>query len=173
MPSVPLPSPSHEPAPSTEHGQAFGVVTGGGHDRFGAIADLAVFREQARELAERFAQSLGVTAEDFREDPFITVNCIGLALCWQEEMLLQQQIQRDLAVRAEALAGDYGLAMYTATKNNVHERHQKAINAAHMRSLRYREELESLVARRRRQAALAAQPAAPASPPSVRSSDPV
>lgn len=159
----PLPSPSPEPAPEvtpevTPEVAKFGVLPGGGHDRFGSIADLAVFKDDARTLGEKFAQALGVTVADFRDDPFITVNCIGLALCWQEEMLLQQQIQRDLAERAEALRGDFGKAMFTAVKNAVYERHQKAINAAHLRSMRYRDELERLIARRRKQAAAPALP---------------
>jgi hypothetical protein len=138
-----------------EHGQAppsgrFIAIQGGGHDRFGAVADLAVFREQARDLAVAYAIRLGITEQDFLTDPDVTVTCIGLALCRQEEMLLQQGIQRDLADRAEQLGGDYGMALYTATKNAVHERHQRAIDKAHQRATRYREELELLIRKRGR-----------------------
>lgn len=141
-----------------------GVVKGGAHDRFGAIADLAVFRDEIREIALRYAVSIGITPEDFKADPIITVNCFGMALALQEEMLLQQQKQRDLAERAEQLGGDHGKAMFTAAKNDAYQKIERAINAVHIRAARYREELEALIRRRRRAAAEISGGASPAGP---------
>lgn len=147
-----LSDPVQPSSQSMQHGQARSVdmkrVQGGGHDRFGPIGDLAVFRDEARDLALAYARTLGLTTEDFLNDPDVTVCCIGLALARQEEMLLQQQIQRDLSERADLAGGDYGKAMFNATKNETYARHQKSIDRMHIRASRYREELEYLVRRR-------------------------
>lgn len=140
------------------------AIQGGGHDRFGAIADLAVFALTARELADAYAIRLGITAEDIRSDPDVTIACIGLSICRQEELLLEQQIQRELSTRAEVLKGDYGMALFTATKNGVFERHRAAIDKAHYRANRYRDELKQLLkerAVRQRAAAPSTDPTAP------------
>lgn len=157
-----LPLPIQPPPPPDEPAPRLGVVKGGAHDRFGAIADLAVFQDQAREIALRYAVSIGITPEDFEADPIVTVNCFGMALALQEEMLLQQQKQRDLAERAEQLGGDHGKAMFTAVKNDAYQKIERAINAVHIRAARYRDELESLI-RRRRRAALSESGPDPAS----------
>lgn len=151
--SLPDPLPDETSPVATPAGPRPVAIQGGGHDRFGAVADLAVFRDNIRDVAEWYAQRLGVTPQDFLDDPDVTVLCIGLALCRQEEMLLYKEKQRDLADRAEAINGDYGLALFTATKNSVYERHDRAIARAHSQASRYRDELEQLLKRRKAGAA--------------------
>lgn len=148
-----LPSPVQPPEPSTPHGQGAIagriVVQGGGVDRFGVSTQLAVTQQVALDLALAYAQEYGFTEAQFRGDPEVTILCTGLALARQREFLLQQQMEADLATRAEALGGDYGAAMFGAVKNDVHGRHQKDLDKMHMRAARYRAELADLAASRK------------------------
>ena len=146
---MPLPSPlPHEPEQAPILGQI--AVQGGGLDRFGVSTQLAVVQQVALGLAANYAKEYGFTEAEFRADPEVTILCTGLALARQAEFLLHQTVQRDLAERAEVLDGDYGAALFAASRNETHLKHQKDVDKMHIRAQRYRAELKDLAEQRAR-----------------------
>lgn len=119
------------------------AIQGGGHDRFGPIIGLEVYQRNTLGLARHFAEKYGL-GDRFEVDPEVTVACTLLAVRLQRVMILLQNIEKDVAERAEAADGDYGMALFKATMAERHAKVNAEIDRNHRAARALREELEAL-----------------------------
>lgn len=137
----PLPVPS--PALSVKRGQSLVAIQGGGHDRFGPVANLAVYTKQAIDLAQVYAGEFGLL-DRFADDPEVTVVCVRLAVSRQREMLLLQTIEQDLADMAVCDGTGYARAMFLSVKRETHAAIHDEIRRLHRDATIFRRELKEL-----------------------------
>ena len=134
----PLPAP--ERAPKAPNPLA---IQGGGHDRFGPIVGLEVYQRNTMGLARHFAEKYGLL-DEFQGNPEVTVACTLLAVRLQRVMILLQNIEKDVAERAEASDGDYGRELFKSTLAGRHTTVNAEIDRNHRAARGLRDELEGL-----------------------------
>lgn len=148
-----MPQPQPEPTGLTRKAPSPLAIQGGGHDRFGPVANLAVYTKQAIDLAQTYADEFGLR-DGFKDDPEVTVLCVRLAVSRQREMLLLQTVEQELADAAmlDEDNGGYARAMFLSVKRETHASVHEEIRRLHRDAVGFRKELKEL-ARERAEAA--------------------
>lgn len=160
----PLPD-RQPPAPS---GQRPLAIQGGGHDRFGAIGGLQVYREQTLGLARFLAGQYGLAAVFEEGEPQVTVTATRYALALQEEMSLASERARriteravtDTARRRDGSQVTYSEAFASMVRSGDLEALDIKMDKLHRQTRQFRSELGELAAElaEREKQATAAEP---------------
>ena len=115
--------------------------------RFGKIEGLAIVHKNTLELAQFYADKLGLDASD----PEVTLNATALAFARHKEFTLMREIEIDLFRRVATSEDNlsYGEVLFNVTKTGAYRDVYREIDRLHSRGSTYLKELRSMQQRSR------------------------
>ena len=115
--------------------------------RFGKIEGLAIVHKNTLELAQFYADKLGLDASD----PEVTLNATALAFARHKEFTLMREIEIDLFRRVATSEDNlsYGEVLFNVTKTGAYRDVYREIDRLHSRGSTYLKELRSMQKRSR------------------------
>jgi len=110
--------------------------------RFGKIEGLAIVHKNTLELAQFYADKLGLDASD----PEVTLNASALAFARHKEFTLMREIEIDLFRRVATSEDNlsYGEVLFNVTKTGAYRDVYREIDRLHSRGSVYLKELRDM-----------------------------